>query len=101
MNRIAAGVLALAAVSPIAAETVHTVVVEGMKFEPATITVKRGDKVVWQNRDIVPHTATAAGKFDSGHVDGGKSWTWTAGATGRIDSVCPYHPGMKAVAVVE
>ena len=29
-----------------------------MQFAPQTLTVKAGDRVLWQNKDLVPHTAT-------------------------------------------
>jgi plastocyanin len=79
----------------------HTVKIEGMQFVPATLTVKRGDKVVWQNQDVVPHTATAKGKFDSCSMATGKSWSHAMGKAGRFDYVCTFHPGMKAVVVVQ
>lgn len=94
----AAAALALACAAAPAAT--HTVVIENMKFEPATVTVKPGDKVVWRNKDMVPHTATAAGRFDSREIAAGKRWTWTAGQAGRYDYVCTYHPAMKATVVV-
>ena len=93
--------LALLALPALAGAATQTVTIEGMKFQPASVTVKRGDTVVWQNKDVVPHTATAAGKFDSKNLDAGRSWTWTAGAAGRYDYVCTYHPGMKGTVVVE
>ncbi|AMO25018.1 hypothetical protein GCM10027034_05540 [Ramlibacter solisilvae] len=84
-----------------ASAATHVVTMEGMKFEPATLRVKTGDQVVWRNKDLVPHTATAAGKFDSGQVGAGKSWSWKAAARGQHDYVCTYHPGMKGSVVVE
>jgi len=93
--------LALLALPALAAAETQTVTIEGMKFQPATVTVKRGDKIVWQNKDVVPHTATAAGKFDSKNIDARQSWTWTVGAKGNYDYVCTYHPGMKGTVVVE
>jgi plastocyanin len=91
------GLLVLPAAA--AAET-HTITVEGMKFQPQSLTVGRGDTVVWRNKDVVPHTATAAGKFDSRQIAAGASWSWKAARTGRIDYVCTYHPGMKATVIV-
>jgi len=32
----------------------HVVTIENMKFEPATLKVKRGDVVVWSNKDLFP-----------------------------------------------
>src|SRR5204862_476961 len=44
-----------------AASRTHTVEIRGMEFHPAELTVAVGDTIVWINRDIVPHTATAGG----------------------------------------
>ena len=79
----------------------HTVTIEAMKFEPATLTVKRGDRVVWINKDVVPHTATAARRFDSKNIAAGQRWTWKAGKPGRHEYLCTYHPGMKGVIEVK
>jgi plastocyanin len=49
----------------------------------------------------VPHTASAAGKFDSREITAGGKWSWTAKAPGRIDYVCTYHPGMKGAVIVQ
>lgn len=79
----------------------HTVRIEGMRFAPATLTVRAGDRITWNNQDVVPHTATVAGRFDSGSIAAGKSWTQPAPPPGRYDVVCTFHPGMKAVLVVQ
>lgn len=79
----------------------HTVRIEGMQFVPATLTVKPGDRIVWRNQDLVPHTATATPAFDSGAIAPGRSWTQAAGRPGRYDVVCRFHPGMKATVVVQ
>jgi len=98
----AALVAALLAVRPSASGVeARTVVIEGMKFAPATLTVKRGDTVVWQNRDLVPHTATARGAFDSGPIAAGASWRHVATRAGRYEVVCTLHPGMTSTLVVE
>ena len=39
--------------------TTHTVVIEGSRFSPSALTVKAGDSVMWLNKDLFPHTATA------------------------------------------
>jgi len=94
--------LLLAAALPLAARAAtHTITIEGMKFSPETVTVKAGDRIVWQNKDVVPHTATAKGVFDSGAIAVGKSWSHAAPKPGRYDYVCTFHPGMKATLVVQ
>jgi plastocyanin len=84
----------------LAAAPAHEVRIEGMLYAPAQLTVKRGDTVTWTNRDMVPHTATAAGKFDSGNIAAGKSFSRVMDQAGEFDYVCTYHPGMKAKVVV-
>jgi plastocyanin len=77
---------------------VHTVLIEGMRFQPEGLTVAAGDTVVWINKDMVPHTATsAAAGFDSLEIAPGKSWTHAVATTGEFDYTCTYHPLMKAV----
>jgi plastocyanin len=91
---------AIVALPAFAAAETHVVTIEGMQNKPAELVVKPGDKVVWHNKDLVPHTATAKGRFDSGEIRPDQRWTWTAGKAGRYDYVCTFHPGMKAGIVV-
>ena len=80
----------------------HTVTIEGMRFEPATVTVARGDTIVWVNKDVVAHTATSAtAGFDSKIIPPDKSWRHKAAKKGRFDYVCTYHPTMVGVVQVE
>ena len=97
------GLFLLAAlVLPCAAwSATHEVTIEGMKFEPAVVTVRPGDTVVWRNKDVVPHTATANGVFDSKEIAAGKRWSWSARKPGRHAYVCTYHPGMQGTVVVQ
>jgi plastocyanin len=73
----------------------HTVFMEGMAFRPKTIDVTAGDTIVWVNRDLVGHTATAAAAgFDSNLVEANKSWQFTATQKGEFEYVCTLHPTM-------
>ena len=65
-----------------------------MRFMPQTVVVRRGDRVTWINRDLFPHTVTAAGKFDSGQIASGGSWTYVARKVGEYDYACTLHVGM-------
>lgn len=42
----------------VAAGTTYQVVIEQMRFNPPELTVHRGDRVVWVNKDLFPHTVT-------------------------------------------
>jgi plastocyanin len=86
--------------TPALAATTHTVAMDGTRFVPETITVKRGDRVVWMNKDPFPHTATAHGTFDSGSVAPGHSWSYSAREPGEFAYVCTLHPGMKGTLIV-
>jgi len=74
----------------------HTVVIDGMRFQPEALTARRGDRIVWVNRDVVPHTATAKGAFDSAVIPPGASWATTVGRRGHHEVVCTLHPMMKS-----
>lgn len=96
-----AGGVGAAGVSPPKPRT-HTVTIEGMRFEPATVTVARGDTIVWVNKDVVAHTATsAAAGFDSKIIPPGKSWRHRPAKKGRFDYVCSYHPTMVGVVQIK
>jgi plastocyanin len=80
----------------------HTVTIEGMRFQPESLTVARGDTVVWVNKDVVPHTATSkAGRFDSKIIPAEKSWKFAAKKKGEFPYICAFHPAMKAMLRVE
>ncbi len=79
----------------------HVVTIAEMSFQPATINVARGDTVTFVNKDIVPHTATAAGVFDSQKMDAGASWRFTFNKTGQFGYTCAYHPTMAGVVRVK
>ena len=86
---------------PVAART-HVVTIADMQFTPATLDVVHGDTVVWINKDIVPHTATAAsGKFDSGRIEAQGSWRYLVRASGRFSYACSYHPTMMGLVVAK
>jgi plastocyanin len=93
-------VLTLVSTSGHAAET-KTVVIEGVTFQPATLTVKQGDTVVWKNADLYAHTATAAGAFDSNEIAPNGTWKFIAKHKGSFPYICTLHPSMKGTLVVK
>jgi plastocyanin len=93
---------AFAADAPVPAT--HVVVIEAMKFMPQTLEIHAGDRVTFQNRDLVPHTATTKPNqplhFDSGLLKPGDSWTVTPDANGSIHYACTFHPVMEGAIIV-
>lgn len=75
----------------------HTVIMEGMVFQPNVITVAAGDTIVWVNKDLVPHSATSrTAGFDSKVIQFNGSWRTRVERTGDFDYVCSFHPMMTA-----
>jgi plastocyanin len=98
---LAAFAVAALAVAADRAASTHEIVMQAVQFVPATLKVRRGDVVVWTNRDPFPHTATAAGTFDSKSIAEGRSWRWRADRAGSFAYVCTLHPTMKGTLEVE
>lgn len=72
-------------------------------YQPDPVVVQTGGKVVWQNQDAAPHTATADdGSFDTGTIEKGKIGSETFKEAGTFTYFCEIHPTMKGtVEVVE
>lgn len=82
---------------------VHLVEMRNFAYVPARLEVAVGDTVVWVNRDVAPHTATAgggAGTWDSGAVNANGEWRLVVERAGEHPYVCAYHPAMTGVLVV-
>ena len=61
------------------------------------MTLHPGDIVIWKNRDIVPHTATAKdGGWDSGTIEAGGSWQTVITEDMIGTYFCVFHPSMIA-----
>ena len=90
---VLAGTIAGAACG--ARPTTHTVTIEATRFDPAVLTINAGDTVLWINKDMFPHTATAQGPFDSGVIQPANSWQHTFTEPGAIDYICTLHTTMK------
>jgi plastocyanin len=83
-------------------QATRTVVIQGFSFKPAHITVKRGTRVTWINKDMTKHTATASnGAFDSGILRPGQSYSHTFKTAGRTNNYhCEIHPSMRGSVTV-
>jgi plastocyanin len=91
---------------PTAAAQKHptrTVLIQNFSFKPANITIKRGTKVIWINRDSTAHTATANNKrsFDSGRLGPGQRFSHTFKSAGKQSYHCEIHPDMRGSVTVK
>jgi plastocyanin len=77
-----------------AAPRTHVVVIDKMKFGPVPAGIHAGDTILWVNRDIFRHTATARnGSFSIDLAPKAQGRTVVA-KPGKIAFYCKYHPGM-------
>jgi plastocyanin len=74
-----------------------TVLIQGFSFKPAHITINRGTRVTWINKDSTTHTATANNgrSFDSGRLGKGQRYSHTFKSAGKKSYHCEIHPEMK------
>ena len=79
----------------------YSVEIKQMKFSPAELKVKKGDRIVFVNQDIVTHDITE---------ESTKAWssepmltdqTWILVATESVNYYCSIHPVMKGKIIVE
>jgi len=72
-------------------------------YQPDPVVVQVDGKVIWQNQDTAPHTATADdGSFDTGTIEKGKIGSETFKEAGTFTYFCEIHPTMHGtVEVVE
>jgi plastocyanin len=72
-------------------------------YQPDPVVVQAGGKVIWQNQDTAPHTATADDEsWDTGTIEKGKIGSETFKEPGVFTYFCEIHPTMHgAVEVVE
>lgn len=99
---VAALLLVASGLGSAASGSLHTVTMEGIRFDPPSLTVTPGDTVVWINKDPFPHTVSAqSGGFDSGNIGPGKTWRYTAKRVGAFPYGCKLHPTMMGVLQVE
>ena len=95
-----AAAVAVAARPAAARSRTHTIVMEKMKFGPSPEGLRVGDTVVWVNRDMVRHTATARNRSFDIDLARGASGRTVLRTAGAISYVCRFHPAMTGVLTV-
>jgi plastocyanin len=84
-----------------AKQSTHIVEIRQMEFQPAELNVRKGDKVIFENHDLVTHDITEEGNksWSSSELAPGKSWSLTV--TKNASYFCSLHPVMKGRLNVE
>ncbi len=83
--------------------TTHNIEISNFAFSPKEIKIKKGDTIIWTNKDSAKHTITSdsGNELDSDLLADGESYSHTFTETGAFDYHCTPHPYMKAKVVVE
>ena len=72
-----------------------------LKFGPLPGGLRKGDAIVWVNRDILKHSATAADHSFDADLPAGSKIRTVIRHSGAIPFVCRYHPGMRGTLQVK
>lgn len=86
--------------------TTDKITIENFAFTPPSITVKKGTKVTWTNKDSVVHTvepdsgAPSGGPTNSGDIGKDGQYSFTFDAVGTFSYHCGPHPYMKGKVIV-
>ncbi len=80
----------------------YTVDIEDFSYKTKTLSIKKGDTVVWTNKDSAGHTVTSdsGNELDSSPLNRGASYSHTFTETGTFDYHCKPHPYMKGTIIV-
>ena len=80
------------------------VTIQNFAFSPISVTVTRGDVVIFTNQDSALHTVTAdAGAFDSASIDPNTEWQLATDklAPGTYAFHCAFHGSMHGTLIVQ
>ena len=80
----------------------HKVTIQDLKYNPATLSIKPGETVMWVNKDDNDHTVTSDdGKtLKSDNLGSGDTYKYTFDKSGKFKYHCKYHPRMKGTVIV-
>jgi plastocyanin len=77
--------------------------IDNFTFAPPVLTVAAGTRVVWTNRDDIPHTIVGTDdprSLRSPPLDTDETFAFTFGAPGQYRYFCSLHPHMQGTVVV-
>ena len=74
----------------------HSVIIQNFAFSQSSITIKKGDNVVWINKDSASHIITSdTGDFNSQTLTTNDSYNHDFNTIGVFNYHCAIHPSMK------
>ena len=84
-------------------EKTNFIDIEGFAFNKSPLTIKKGETVIWINKDSTPHTVTSdfGNELSSGTLNNGEEYSHTFNILGSYEYHCKFHPGMTGRIIVE
>jgi plastocyanin len=80
----------------------YDITIKSFTFNPAVITIKKGDSIKWTNQDDISHSIIAnSGLFRSENFDKGQSFTFTFNNSGESLYHCGLHPSMTGKIITQ
>ena len=81
----------------------YEVPIVGFAFSPKTLTINKGDTVVWTNNDSAPHDVVGTNNkiLSSPTLSRGQTYSFTFTETGTFEYFCSIHPSMKGSIIVK
>lgn len=81
----------------------YNINIQGFAFSPSLLTIKKGDKVIWTNKDSMAHTITSdsGSELDSATLSNGASYSHTFATAGTYNYHCTIHQSMKGEIIVQ
>lgn len=87
--------------TPNPAPVIRNVAIQNFAFSPTSITIKKGDTVVWTNKDSVTHNVIgSSGGPSSSSIGAGETYSFTFNNVGTFSYHCSIHPSMVGTVVV-
>jgi plastocyanin len=84
------------------ATTAAKVIMKGSAFDPASVSIKAGGVVTWENQDGTRHDVAADdGTFKTTAFGKGSSFSFMFAEPGTYAYSCTLHPDMKGVVIVQ
>jgi amicyanin len=82
---------------------INNVEINNFGFNPLELRIKKGDTVVWVNRDSAGHTITSdsGNELSSPTISQKQEYRHTFTQSGTFNYHCIVHPSMKAKVIVE
>lgn len=81
----------------------YNVSITNFSFSPSTLTINKGDTVVWTNNDSVPHQVKGdtLSALSAPVMSNGQTYSFTFNNTGTFGYHCAIHPSMTGTIIVK